>query len=210
MSELKSILLEKQREADEMLEIINVFSATPKSVVKVSMMKSAQILLLYNAVESITYLSFERIHEKVSRSTYRDLNVKLKGIWAEYYFSSFSAKEHSTHLRNTLDNSLRLPALEIFIKKIKLFSGNLDARRINLLLNKYGVIPISCSEMKRLKYVKDKRNSLAHGEYMFKEACREITESELKDLTLSVFKALENLVRNIEFYVDNKKFLELP
>jgi len=210
MSELTTILAEKQIEASQMLDLVTSFSNGHGNIVKSSMMKSAQVMMLYSAVESMTYLCFERIHEMASRVAYTDLSPNFQDIWADYYFTSFSdsKKKQAEHLAETISGSLSIPSLSTYLKRRKLFSGNLDSRKINELLRCYGVRNISGAELKDLKFVKDKRNALAHGECMFKEGCRAITERELRFITNNVFVVIGKMVHNVEDFVKNKKYLK--
>ncbi|WDK32717.1 MAE_28990/MAE_18760 family HEPN-like nuclease [Xanthomonas campestris] len=210
MSELRSTLREKQEEAAEMIAAISAITSTHSSVVKTSIMKSAHMILLYNAIESLTYLSLEKVHERSSVFSYSALSVKFRSIWSDYYLSSHANSAHSSHLEKTVNGSLRMPDLQEFSKRIKVFSGNLDARKLNQILEKYGIGKLHGPELTRLKLVKDKRNSLAHGELMFKECCRDISVRELDNLTNSIFAVLGMLVDNTEKFLDAKGYLSSP
>lgn len=208
-SELRKLLKEKEKEAEQMLEILTSLPQDAGTVTKSSMMKSAQILLLYSAVESMVYLSFENLHEAAAHVEYASLSPQYQAVWSRYYFTSFADKKvHSENLNKTLNGSVRIPSLTTFLNRVNLFSGNLDGRKINDLLRYYGVKELPKQRLNHLKFVKDKRNALAHGECMFKEGCRAITERELRTITSDVFFAIGRMVQNIEEFVKNKRYLK--
>ena len=109
-------------------------------------------------------------------------------------------------MEGTLDQTLKFPLLDVFSKKVKLFSGNLDGRKLNELLKKYGIRPITVPGREKLETVKNRRNSVAHGEDMFKEACRDLSDSDLIELRDSTFAALDQLVANVEYFLAERVY----
>lgn len=210
MNEFHTELQEKKAEADQMMEIISHVSGMNGAVVKTAILKSAFVLLLYNMIESTTFSVFDKIHEKLSEEDYLTLNAKLRKIWADFYFSNHSPGSHYNNLERTLKQTLRLPLLRDFMGKIKLFSGNLDARKIDGLLSKYGIGAIRSAGKGELATIKNRRNALAHGEKMFKQACRDLSENDLNLLKLATFNALDDLIAQVDSYLNEKKYLATP
>lgn len=209
MSDIQHNLSERKSEANEMFEIISYIqnSDIDNSITKVAMLRSAFVLLLYNMIESTAFLVFERIHERVALEHYGALGSEMRKIWVDYFFSNHKPSDHHTHMEGTLTQTIKLPLLEDFSKKVKLFSGNLDGLKINLLLKKYGVQLLTDPGREKLVVVKNRRNSLAHGEDMFKEACRDLSDSDLAELRDSTFSALDNLIGNVENFLSGKVYL---
>ena len=211
MSDLQRALTEKKLEADQMFEIISDIqeagSEISNAITKVAMLRSAFVLLLYNMVESTAFLVFERVHERVAAEHYEALGGEMRKIWVDFFFSHHAALDHHDHLEGTLRQTLRFPHLNVFSKKIKLFSGNLDGRKLNELLKKYGIGVISAPGREDLVTVKKRRNSLAHGEDMFKEACRDLSDSDLQKLKDSTFAALDDLVALVEIFLAERAYL---
>jgi hypothetical protein len=209
MSDIRHSLSERKSEANEMFEIISYIqsSGIENSITKVAMLRSAFVLLLYNMIESTAFLVFERIHERVALEHYGALGNEMRKIWVDYFFSNHKPSDHHTHMEGTLTQSIKLPLLEDFSKKVKLFSGNLDGNKLNLLLKKYGVQLLTDPGRAKLVVVKNRRNSLAHGEDMFKEACRDLSDSDLSELRDSTFSALDNLIGNVENFLSGKAYL---
>ena len=58
----------------------------------------------------------------------------------------------------------------------------------------------------RLVTIKDKRNSLAHGDESFVECGRQHTVSELLEMKKEAVKYLRGVLRNIKTYVNNEKY----
>lgn len=209
MSEFQRELVEKKIEANQMFEIISYIqtSNTENAIIKAAMLRSAFVLLLYNMVESTAFLVFERIHERVAAEHYGSLGSEMRKIWVDYFFSNHKSSDHHMHMEGTLCQTIKLPLLEAFSKKVKLFSGNLDGQKLNELLKKYGVKALTNPGREKLVTVKNRRNSLAHGEDMFKEACRDLSDSDLIELRDSTFAALDNLITNVESFLTEKDYL---
>ncbi len=209
MSDLERALFEKKIEADQMFEIISDIqrSDITNTITKAAMLRSAFVLLLYNMVESTAFLVFERVHECVANEHYGTLCGEMRKIWVDYFFSHHGPRDHHIHMEGTLDQTLKFPLLEVFSKKVRLFSGNLDGKKLNELLKKYGIELITAPGRDKLVTVKNRRNSVAHGEDMFKEACRDLSDSDLKELRDSTFATLDDLVANVEAFLARRSYL---
>ncbi|RYY00984.1 MAG: hypothetical protein EOO53_20315 [Gammaproteobacteria bacterium] len=209
MSDIQHNLDERKSEADQMFEIISYIqdSDIENSITKVAMLRSAFVLLLYNMVESTAFLVFERIHERIALENYGSLGNEMRKIWVDYFFSNHKPSVHHTHMEGTLTQTIKLPLLEDFSKKIKLFSGNLDGLKLNELLKRYGVQLLTDPGREKLVIVKNRRNSLAHGEDMFKEACRDLSDRDLAELRDSTFSSLDNLISNVEIFLNQRLYL---
>lgn len=207
MSEFRTALDEKKAEAQQMMEIISEVAQGDGSITKTAILKSAFVLILYNMIESTAFLVFERVHERVAIEHYPQLGTAMRKIWVDFFFSHHPADSHHGHMEGTLQQSLQFPLLEPFMDRIKLFSGNLDARKINDLLSKYGIGALTTPDRDKLLIIKNRRNSVAHGEEMFKEACRDLGDSDLEELKNATFSALDNLIEQAESFLNEKKYL---
>lgn len=207
MISIKTELDDKKIEANTMLEFISEASTLKASVLRVSILKSAYILILYSMIESISTLILVKLHEIIATEQYANLRVELKILWVDFFFKKSSEKNYQEHLDKIINNDILFPSLEDFSKKITLFSGNLDGRAIDKLLKKYGIGYLRTSDRDKLIIIKDKRNKLAHGEEMFKESCRNMTISELEILQTATFSALDSIVIQVDKYIDEKNYL---
>ncbi|WP_104403486.1 MAE_28990/MAE_18760 family HEPN-like nuclease [Vibrio penaeicida] len=198
---------EKRIEASILLDHIKELSEKAGNVNKVAIIKSAFMVLLYNAIESTTVLVLERVHEKVSRHKYDELSDPLKKMFVECYLFNEGKRKQQLNLNSIVDNSLNFPTFEELTKKVNLFSGNLDARELTKILSRYGIGKITSVNKEKLLIVKNKRNQIAHGEVMFKECCRNSTHDELTIIQNAVFDSLDQMISLTERYFDNCKYL---
>lgn len=211
MISIKTELKEKKYEVEQMLELIKEVSDLNNKIVKVSILKSAYILLLYNTIESTITMIFERVHEVLNSVSYIDLIPEVKNIWVDFFFKKNSEKKYREHLDQIINGDLKFPSFGgDFSNRIKPFSGNLDGRELDKLMKLYGIGSLNTPDRAKLLKIKDKRNKLAHGNEMFKESCRNMTIGELDTLQKATFEALDNIVDQVGVYISEKKYLLLP
>ena len=207
MISVKSDFNEKMDEANILLDHLDKVSKESHSVVKSAILKSSYVILLYNIIESTTRLTFEVIHDSISLYQYEQFSSEIKSLYVNYYFTKQSSKNHKENLDNVLLKELKFPLIEIYTKKITLFSGNLDARELNKLTKKYGIKPITNRNKKHLLDIKSKRNKLAHGEESFKDSCRGYSIEELATFGKSVNSSMTQLIDKTEVYLNGKNYL---
>ena len=92
----------------------------------------------------------------------------------------------------------------IFSEEWMDFSGNLDAQEIRGLADKIG-FPKSPNGRNLVK-IKEKRNRLAHGEHTFYDVGRDFSVRDIIELKNEVFEYLDDVVRNVGIYINNKSF----
>ena len=199
---------DKCDEAELLIQHIESLSKEKGSVSKVSILKSAFILLLYNMVESTTVLVLERVHEKVSSHQYNELSDKLKKKFIEFYLFNENSKKQQGQLDLIITNNLTFPLFIEYSKKVNLFSGNLDARKLSTVIDKYGIGKITSDNKDKLLFVKNKRNKIAHGEEMFKDSCRNLTTRELESIKVATVIALEQMLSMTKLYFEQKRYLQ--
>lgn len=210
MNEFHVELQEKKAEAEQMMEIILHVSGMNGAIVKTAILKSSFVLILYNMIESTVFSVLDKVHEELSGENYLTLNLNVRKLWVDFYFSNHPSKSYFNNLEKMLGQTLRLPLLTDLMGRMKLFSGNLDARKIDGLLSKYGIGAIRAPDKDKLVTIKNRRNTLAHGEKMFKQACRDLSESDLDSLKLATFNALDDLIAQVDSYLNKKRYLEVP
>ncbi|PKG37754.1 MAE_28990/MAE_18760 family HEPN-like nuclease [Psychromonas sp. Urea-02u-13] len=207
MYTIKDDFEEKRLEADVLINHIQDLSTEAGSVNKVAILKSAFVILLYNVIESTTVLILERVHETVARHQYTELSDLLKKLYIEHYLFNESKKKQKVTLDLIIDSSLAFPGFDELTKKINLFSGNLDARELSKILSRYGIGKITSANKDKLLIVKNKRNKIAHGEVMFKECCRNSTNTELNQIKTAVFDSLSQMILLTDKYLEQKRYL---
>lgn len=207
MFSIKADFEEKRGEAEQLINHINEVSKEAGSVNTVSILKSSFIILLYNVVESTTVLVLEKVHDKASRHNYVELSDHLKNLFVEYYLFKENQNKQQNILNNIIKSSVKFPIYIEFVKKVNLFSGNIDARELSKIIGRYGIGKISSKDKEKLLIVKNKRNKIAHGEMMFKECCRNMTIRELDEIKKAVFDALSQMIIMTEHYFEQKRYL---
>lgn len=202
MYSLKNDLDYRIEEAKLILEMIKDYEKVRLSIKKLVILKSSLILLLYNTIESTMYCSLEELHSRLKMKTYRELNDKLKLIYANYYIKNIGQNKLCKEvLDNITQDKFFFPSLSNYEKKINLFNGNLDGKKINEILSLYGIKNIKNNDFKYLLLIKNKRNKLAHGEESFSESLRNFTYSELEKFVNSVNDILTEIITNFCDYI---------
>jgi len=203
---IKAHVQERKSEAETLLQLLGDVIVQPNSVVRAAILKSAHILVLYNVIEATATEILERIHEVISIEKYSDLSPEIRKLWAEYFFCKQAEKKRFDSLEATIGGQTCFPQLKDFLDHINLYSGNLDARAINGVLKKYGIGVLATANQHKLLEIKNKRNRIAHGEEMFKEACRHLTITELRSFQDACFDAIENVLDQASVYISTNKY----
>ncbi|WP_297968373.1 MAE_28990/MAE_18760 family HEPN-like nuclease [uncultured Anaerovibrio sp.] len=90
-----------------------------------------------------------------------------------------------------------------------MFSGNLDARAIRDILERWGIYKdFHMQGEEKLLVVKNHRNTLAHGDRSFKEIGRDYTISDLKEYTTYCYNYLIELVKQFYVYIEDERFID--
>lgn len=201
---------EKKQEAQVLLDLVTELSGRPESIVRTAIMKSAHMLLLYNAIESSVTTVLEQVHDVLGKEKYSDLRPEIRKLWTEYFFQRHAEKSRFGHLEATVRGEAKFPRLSDFLDHINLFSGNLDGRAISELLAKYGIGSLATPDRAKLLDIKSKRNKIAHGEEMFKEACRNYTIAEMEAYQAACFNALESVLDQADDYITARRYKATP
>ena len=173
-----------------------------------SILKANIFLMLYNLAESSISDAIEQIHISIDK----DDDVSFDNIKDEI-------KENLIrHLKNEINpkkfiediNEISTDIIRYCFNKKKLFPGNIDSRKIQNFANKYGFStstnPRKTKNGEKLQTVKDRRNEIAHGVLSFEEIGKEYTPSDIMDFKDEVIAYLEQIIDNIEIYINNKEY----
>ena len=150
-------------------------------------LKSALILMLYNTVEGIVSNVLTELFDRIAeiQMSVTDLPERLKE------FNQCSNIE-----------LCKISYLEIS-RSMKLYSGNLDSKKIRDISKRMGVDLPNKIDVPELMDVKEIRNKLAHGEIRFSNACQDMTLQELEQLCSKVQKYLNNVICSYERYCND-------
>jgi MAE_28990/MAE_18760-like HEPN len=207
MYAIRAELVERQKEVNDFMAMIDGENRRALSVTTAATIKSVAVLMLYNAVEATVTLVLTRLHDAIRPHKYVDLSPALRRLWVEYAFTNGAQKDQVLHADEIVAGSLTFPTFQMFTRKVNLYSGNLDARKIDSLLEKYGAKKITARNRSCLLLIKNKRNKLAHGEQMFKESCRDLVPRELQQMKDGTFAVLTNLVDIVDGYISSQSHL---
>ncbi|BAT51825.1 hypothetical protein NOS3756_07550 [Nostoc sp. NIES-3756] len=172
-------------------------------------LKATGFLLLYNLVESTMRNAIITIFDDFQSKSvsFDDVTDKIKKIIIKNF-----KENNSTDVLLKSINNISCDIIYRTFDKEKLFSGNLDARRIRDTSEMYG---FSCkTNAKKTKNgsdllrVKTNRNDLAHGFKSFEEVGRNATADELLEIQKRVICYLKEILENIEIYLSKQDYLK--
>lgn len=208
---MKQILNDKNSRANSCTILLNHIKELEEKAGKIlesSIIKSSLLIMLYNNIEATVYAAFEKIHATANAIEYEDLSISTKKICTNYHFNN--PKYAFENIEKILSKSLSLPLLEEYGKRINLFSGNLDEKKINAIAKVYGIPITKPSGTKNMLVVKQKRNKLAHGEESFLASCRGYTSKDLSQIKESCEDFLSRFIINVELYLNKRMYLRNP
>lgn len=166
-------------------------------------------LLLYNLVESSMSQSIEAIHREVL-----DKGINYDSVSRLVKREILNHFKKNVNTDNFIDsvNSIATDILKFYPQSRGFFSGNVDAREVKSLSEKYG---FSCKTNarktkngKRLLTVKTRRNDLSHGFVSFQECGKDYTIQEMIETKEEVVQYIEGVLNNIDDYLKLKKYLK--
>ena len=96
------------------------------------------------------------------------------------------------------------PSFENYTNVENVFSGDLDARKIDIIMNKYG-IQRSISKKSRNSFlcIKNKRNGLAHGEISFSKASQGYSIYDIESIKKHILYSLKDISMAADEYIKN-------
>ena len=173
-------------------------------------LKANGFLLLYNLVESTRRNAIEAIFEEFKNKaiSFDQLKPEIKLIVLQ------NLKNRSPKKLYLTINQLSTDIITATFDREKLFSGNVDARLIKEIAEKYGFSDqtdfAKTKNGQNLVVIKSNRNDLAHGIKSFEEVGRDKTIEELLKIKEEALEYLRQILENIRDYLDNEEYLELP
>lgn len=187
---------------------IENMTSQPRSVMTVLILKSSLFVAVYNNIEATFYALFERVHKEVNLVDYHILSQKMKRLFIEYHFSKIG-NVNPQALKKLQDCELKFPQLVDYLNKKRLFSGNIDVRKAKEIFSIYGMsffdFPQNVSDS--ILIVKNKRNSIAHGEATLLEASSGFNNAKIKALVDNSIIVLLKMIDIVTIYIEEKKYL---
>lgn len=180
-------------------------------------LKANAYIILYNLIEATISNAIEDIHTVFSNEENLCVDtvilnltrIAFKGIdtktMSEIDFSNDNVSK--TIFKTWLSAHKKL----VDANKNPLFSGNVDARKIREVADKYGFSYNTDEEKTRngatLVSIKTARNSLAHGSESFRSKGQNASIDEIIIMKDEVFHYLNCILQNIENYLDNRVYI---
>ncbi|WP_111894190.1 MAE_28990/MAE_18760 family HEPN-like nuclease [Acinetobacter sp. MB5] len=171
-------------------------------------------LILYNLVESTIYEAttglYKHLEYNVSEvdNLIDDLKVFIfKGI-------QNSTQDNLKSFKESLTLDFRNSIFQICFDKRKIkkmFSGNLDAKKIREFTEDHGIsltLDDESNQGGRLKYIKDTRNDLAHGSASFSSK-GEVSAETLNSLCRETGYYLRGVILSINTFLNEQKYHKL-
>lgn len=194
-------LLQLETEAEEKRKSGKSSEATLQET-----LKATSFLLLYNLVESTLTQAINAIYDDLKEKNIRYSQVTEK--LQERVIKNLSTKQDVKKLQQkftTYDNVV----ISGFDEK-SLFSGNIDAKELRKVAEEYGFSYKTNRRARKgahLLTIKTQRNKLAHGDDSFSDTGRNYTIQELKEIKDSCIAYLEDILKNIDKYIDEQDYL---
>lgn len=194
---------------------INVAQEVERDITHI--LKANAYIILYNLIEATISNAIEDIHTVFTNDTSLCVDTVILNL------TKIAFKNIDTKTMSEIDFSNDNVSKTIFktwlaahkklvdANKNPLFSGNVDARKIREVADKYG-FSFATDEGKTrngatLVSIKTARNSLAHGSESFRSKGQNASIDEIIKMKDEVFHYLNCILQNIENYLDNKDYV---
>ena len=177
--------------------------------------KASVYLLIYNLVESSIRSSFGELYStlKAQGCTINDVSNEVRSLWLSAQYRKLTKGAVSANVFESAAAKMVLLALDkelLDLDSTKMsVSGNLDARKIRELCSSHGVSDKTSRWAlggRELKFVKDQRNALAHGDYSFSECGRDVTVEDLLRISKQTEVYIRSIIKNVAKYIDKKSY----
>ena len=171
-------------------------------------LKATGFLLLYNLVESSMSNAIEAIFDELQQNetSFDDVRDELKKLIVKNFKTNNSVED----LLPKID-TIAQDIISASFNRDKLFSGNIDARKIKETSRAYGFSVETNARKPQngqdLLIIKRNRNDLAHGSKSFEEVGKDASADELLRIQRRVICYLREILKNIETYISNKEYL---
>lgn len=176
----------------------------------ISILSSSMCLMLYNQVESTAFSCVESIYDGIHEKRV-SFNKLVPGFKKKIIHDCRQAYHSADSLMKSFqDNDISEVIAKTSLKLEKVFSGNVDAKRIKEVLKNYHLQvtnPNHLNQGAELLNLKTARNSLAHGSASFEKYGRSLTISDLHKLRDNIREYMSHLITLTENYLEAEAYL---
>ncbi|ELM6721227.1 hypothetical protein Q2X03_004027 [Salmonella enterica] len=179
-------------------------------------LKANAFIILYNLIEATISNAIEDIHNVLMSNESLCADTVNENLTRVAFHSLQSPNGKIDFSQGNIAKVIFKEWLNAHKKLIQsnknpLFSGNVDARKIREVAEKYGFSADTDSEITRngcnLLPIKKARNDLAHGSESFRNKGRDTSIDTLTEMKDEVFHYLNCILENIQNYLDTQAYL---
>ncbi|MFY1801555.1 MULTISPECIES: MAE_28990/MAE_18760 family HEPN-like nuclease [Lactobacillus] len=176
----------------------------------VVILKSNACMMMYNLVEATIKSLIANIYTDINltRLKYNELNEKYRTIIKNYKFNNNSAEKIKESATDLINNILNDEYMIFEVSNFKL-SGNADLRKIKEVLERHS-IDLNNKQIQKygspLVFIKNTRNSLAHGSRTFTTIGSQITISDIEKDTNDIINFLIYLIDQTNDFIASKGY----
>lgn len=221
MKEVIHVFQERKQEIDIYFDFLKTFmkddskdnakilhadgTQTEMSNTLAQILRANGFLLLYNVIESCITLAIEEIYKDI-----KDKNISFDILNDGIKKEIFSNIKNNISTDNLFKNIQKIEFDIVSQYPTKIFSGNIDAKKIREVAEKYGFSYTTDVRQTQnganLLSIKTQRNSLAHGDISFKECGKEYTIQEMNKIKEEAMCYLDQILQNIENYIAKQEY----
>lgn len=170
--------------------------------------RAGALLIIYNAIEASARLGILAIYDEIvsTGTPFDDLKENFRVRILNDFRNNVGVEKFA---------SLRAVAVDLIDSSLdsqKLFSGNVDAKKMREAASTYGFS--TASEYHRTKHGKDlltvktRRQDLAHGTLSFSEVGKEYTTEDVVRIARFSLAYMSAILRHIDTYLDLEGYRE--
>ncbi len=187
----------------------------------VDVLKSGFLVHLYNVVEAVMAKILEEVAADVIRYPPAKWSSSVRTEWVRT--RAGVERDIESHQRLSRTAKIVDEAIEgaVNVAFYVRYEGNWSDREITTVSERLGcslqvtpdVVRRACHERFQdnfapMKYIRHKRNSLAHGNETFREGARQLSSQDLQRLRRTVVEYMESVSSSFTGYLDAKSFLQ--
>lgn len=200
-NETRNVLKKRGEELDVMISNIGDLKV---GVEYSAIEKSSIVMMIYNMIEGVFSTLLQEVFDYAIQN-YHNIEQYPKNfliIIANYHIKLINGD--AKKLLKFENKNIIIPQYTEYKKYIEFYSGNLDAKKIREIANKFGVVKIVEKESDaHLVFIKKIRNNLAHGSVSYGEATRNKTDIEVKEIKNATVDYLNRVIQAFEaFYLN--------
>ena len=211
MSELREFFDERKGEVEQFFIFLEQIETDANYNSNIIILKSQAILMLYNLIEGTVNKGIEYIFDTIGDEAlkHNQISSEIRVMWLRYFKLHLDDNGQNIETLQNIEKLLN-DIVEINISQFRknnssyFSSGTLDSVSIKKILKKFS---IECTFFEyQLKFIKEDRNFLAHGEKSFTEVSQNKTLPSLIEDKNKVIAFLDKYVEVIEAYINNEKY----